>query len=68
MLNFLKIILFLKKIKNLIEFGNISFVEMDSSKLINYLTNVCWTDQGITIIDLTIRGTRVKLQIAQISF
>jgi hypothetical protein len=29
---------------------------------------MCWTDQGITIIDLTIGGTHVKVQIAQISF
>jgi len=28
-------------------FENISFVEMESSKLINYLTNMCWSDQGI---------------------
>jgi hypothetical protein len=26
-------------------FGNISFVEMESSKLITYSTNMCWTSQ-----------------------
>jgi len=30
-------------------FENISFVEMESSKLINYLTNMCWSDQGTTL-------------------
>jgi hypothetical protein len=30
-------------------FGNISFVEMESSKLIIYLTNMCWAGRGTTI-------------------
>jgi len=30
-------------------FGHISFVEIESSKVINYLTNMCWTGQGIVV-------------------
>ncbi len=32
-------------------FVNISFVEIESSKLINYLTNMCWSDKG-TMLEL----------------
>jgi hypothetical protein len=32
-------------------FVNISFVEMESSKLINYSTNMCWSDEG-TMLEL----------------
>jgi hypothetical protein len=32
-------------------FVNISFVEMESSKLTNYSTNMCWSDEG-TMLEL----------------
>jgi hypothetical protein len=33
-------------------FENISFVEMESSKLINYSTSMCWSRQDITVITI----------------
>jgi len=43
-------IFFLKGNKNYNEiFGNISFVEMESSKLINYSTNMWWSGQGALV-------------------
>jgi hypothetical protein len=48
------LIFFKKILKENIEsdgiFENISFVEMESSKLINYLTNMCPSDLGTIIL------------------
>jgi hypothetical protein len=30
--------------------GNISFVKIESSKLINYATHMCWSDQGTMVV------------------
>jgi hypothetical protein len=33
-----------------IRFENMSFVKMESSKLINYLTNICGSGQGTRVV------------------